>query len=73
MSPHLNAALHHLSDPTLDVRLRDDAREVWWRVQTGQPLTPEERKNLSYALSDIETSLKADEVAQREAVQKEAA
>ena len=55
-----------MSDPTLDIRLRDDAREMWWRVQTGQPLSDTERKNLSYALSDIETTLRADEDAKRD-------
>lgn len=55
-----------MTDSTLDIRLRDDAREMWWRVQTGGHLTPSERKNLSYALGDIEVCLRADEDAKRD-------
>ena len=55
-----------MSDPTLDIRLRDDAREMWWRVQTGQPLTAFERKNIAMAIGDLEVCLKADEDAKRD-------
>jgi hypothetical protein len=57
---------------TTDVRLREDAREIWWACR-ARPLTPEERKNLIMALGDIETTLRADEDAQRDERTKEAA
>jgi hypothetical protein len=50
-----------MSDPTLDVRLRDDAREMLWRLRTGDSLTPEQRINLATALTDLMSALRHDD------------
>jgi hypothetical protein len=49
-----------MTDPTLDVRLRDDAREMLWRLRTGDALTPEQRVNLAKARDDLSFVLHHD-------------
>jgi hypothetical protein len=49
--------------PTLDVRLREDAREMLWRLRTGAELSAEERKNLSTARADLDFVLREGKAA----------
>jgi hypothetical protein len=55
-----------MSDPTLDIRIRDDAREMLWRLRTGDNLTPEERINLATALTDLSYALRYDDSRKQE-------
>jgi len=45
---------------TLDVRLREDAREMLWRLRTGDGLSPEQRKNIQIAMDDLAYVLTTD-------------
>jgi hypothetical protein len=56
-----------MSDPTLDIRLRDDAREMLWRLRTGDGLSAEQRINLATALTDLMSALRHDDGRRQEA------
>jgi hypothetical protein len=47
--------------PTLDVRIREDTREMLWRLRTGDMLTDEERINIATAVTDLMSALRHDD------------
>ena len=47
--------------------LRRNARTIWYRSQTRPVMSPEERRDIEMAISDLEAALQSDDVARQEA------